>query len=115
MFKRNLLTITEIILNIVEALLILRIILKLLGANVAAPFVDWIYRTSSPLLSPFEGMFPTSELGSGFVLEISALFAVLIYAFLGSLLETAILRLTPLQLPSQPENKVNDLKSHKRK
>lgn len=108
-------TITEIVLNIVESLLILRIILKLFGANVTAPFVNWVYQTSSPLIAPFEGMFPTSELGNGFTLEISALFAVLIYAFLGSLLETAILRLASPPSTTQEKAKANEAKSRQRK
>lgn len=83
-------TITNIVIGIVEFLIGLRIILKLLGANPNTPFVDWVYETSAPLLSPFEGMFPSPQLEGGFVLEISALFALVVYAFIGYLVSAAL-------------------------
>ncbi len=94
MLHRYVLTLTDAILSFVELLLTLRIILKLLGARTAAPFVTWVYETTKPLLSPFEGMFPSSTLAGGFVIEVSALFALLVYAFLGFLLQSIIVRLT---------------------
>ena len=94
MFKRYILNLSDIIIGIIEFLLSLRIILKLLGASSTAPFVQWIYATTSPLLAPFEGMFPTSTLPVGFVLEVSTLFAVITYAFLGVLLESLLHQLS---------------------
>ncbi|MBI3251335.1 MAG: hypothetical protein HYZ62_00315, partial [Candidatus Andersenbacteria bacterium] len=35
--------------TIVELILGLRLILKFFGANPAAPFVNWLYATSTPL------------------------------------------------------------------
>ncbi len=70
-----------------EGLIGLRILLKLLGANTLAPFVRWVYETSKPLLAPFEGMFPSPHLRGGFVIEVSALFAFLAYAFIEYLIE----------------------------
>lgn len=92
--KPYILVLSNAIVALVEFLLSLRILLKLLGARTTAPFVTWVYETTKPLLSPFEGMFPTSNLGNGFVLEASALFALLVYAFLGFLLESAVTQLT---------------------
>lgn len=94
MLHRYVLTLTDAILSFVELLLTLRIILKLLGARTAAPFVTWVYETTKPLLAPFEGMFPTSTLAGGLVIEASALFALLVYVFLGFLLQSTITRLT---------------------
>lgn len=74
-------------LGIIEALVGLRVLLKFLGASSQAPFVSWIYDTSQPLLKPFENMFPTSRLSGNFVLEISAIFALLTYAFTAYLIE----------------------------
>jgi len=87
MFRtRNIInSVINIILTIVEALLLFRLILKLLAANEAAAFVRWIYETSEPLLSPFEGMFPT-VVNSGVVVEMSTLFAIMVYALVGYLL-----------------------------
>jgi|AntRauTorcE11897_2_1112592.scaffolds.fasta_scaffold01759_6 uncharacterized protein YggT (Ycf19 family) len=77
--------IINIILTVVEAFLIFRLVLKLLGANQSAEFVQWIYQTSAPLLVPFEGIFPT-VVESGVVVEMSTLFAIMVYAVIGYLL-----------------------------
>lgn len=95
MIGKYILTLTDAVMSIVEFLLSLRIVLKLLNANDASPFVRWIYETTRPLLAPFEGMFPSSTIAGGFTLEASALFALLIYAFVGFLIQSAIMRLTP--------------------
>lgn len=73
--------------HIIQTLLGLRIILQLFGASATAPFVQWIYQTTQPLVSPFIGMFPSPEIESGFVIEFSAIFALLAYAILAYLLE----------------------------
>jgi hypothetical protein len=67
------------IVTVVEIFLGLRFLLKLLGANPATPFVDWIYDTSQPLLTPFAGIFPSPVIDGQFVLEFSSLFAIIIY------------------------------------
>ncbi len=77
----------KIIFTFVEAIIGLRILLKLFGASSAALFVRWVYATSHPLLAPFEGMFPSPRLTGGFIIEISALFAFLAYAFIEYLVE----------------------------
>ncbi len=69
-----------------EILLGLRILLRLLAANPAAPFVNWVYDMSEPLLAPFANMFPSPTLEEGAVLEFSAIFAVIIYALIDYLL-----------------------------
>lgn len=82
--------ITNFVIGIVEFLIGLRIVLKLLGANPQTPFVEWVYETSAPLLAPFEGMFPSPTLEGGFVLEVSALFALVIYALIGYLISEVL-------------------------
>jgi uncharacterized protein YggT (Ycf19 family) len=94
MFKRYIFTVSDLIIGLIEFLLTLRLLLKLLGASASAPFVQWIYATTSPLLAPFEGMFPTSTLPVGFILEVSTLFALISYAFLGVLIESVLTQLT---------------------
>ena len=80
----------NIVFSVVELLLSLRIILKLFGANSAAPFVTWIYATTNSLLTPFVGIFPNPSLRDGFVLEMSSLFALLVYGFLAYLIDELI-------------------------
>lgn len=79
--------------SLVETILALRVILKLFGARAGVPFVNWVYKTSAPLLYPFEGMFPSPELEGGFVIEFSALFALIIYSFAGYFLIQSIKKL----------------------
>ncbi len=67
------------ILNIVEALLLIRFVLKLLGANSAAGFTSGIYAITEPFVLPFRGIFPTPS-ASGSVLEWSTIIAMIIYA-----------------------------------
>lgn len=79
-------TLVNGIISMIELLLSLRIILKLFGASTTAPFVRWAYETTAPLLEPFAGMFPSPNLTGGFVIEFSAVFALLVYAFVGYIL-----------------------------
>lgn len=64
----------------------IRFVFKLLGANPANDFVDWIYDTSAVLLQPFRGIFPTEVIERTYVLEFSTLFAMVVYAVAGYLL-----------------------------
>lgn len=52
--------------GLIEGLLMLRVVLKLFGANAAAPFVHWLYGVTAPLLAPFSGAFPAPALEGGF-------------------------------------------------
>lgn len=103
MIYRYILTLSDAVFSVIEFILALRILLKLLGANTAAPFVRWLYATSQPLLTPFEGIFPSAALTGGFTLEASALFALLAYGFLGFLLQSVIIRLIPHYHPHNQE------------
>ncbi len=90
---RVILLLNNTIFGIVEFFIGLRIILKLFGASTSAPFVSWVYETTNPLLRPFLGMFPSPRLEGGFIIEFSALFGLLVYAFIGYLIEQIILEL----------------------
>ncbi len=97
MFKNYVLVLTEVIVSLVEFLLGVRILLKFLGALTAAPFVRWVYETTNPLLAPFNNMFPSSSLSRGADIEISALFALVVYAFIGFLIESVINHISSLE------------------
>ena len=76
------------LISFMEGVIGLRVILKLMGASTSAPFVQWVYETSKPLLYPFEGMFPSSHVGGvPFTIEFSALFALFAYVFIGYLFQ----------------------------
>jgi hypothetical protein len=67
--------------GILEALIALRIGLKLIGANPESPIVAMIYGFTYLFLFPFEGMTVTPSTG-GMVLELSSFFAMGIYALI---------------------------------
>jgi uncharacterized protein YggT (Ycf19 family) len=71
------------VIGLSQTILGLRIILKLFGASTTAPFVQWVFKTSEPLLNPFAGIFPTRVIDDTFVIEFSSLFALLIYTLTG--------------------------------
>jgi hypothetical protein len=71
---------------LVELFLVLRFVLRLFGANAANGFVNWVYEMSSVLLDPFRGIFPTPVFESTYVLELSTIFAMIIYAVVVMLL-----------------------------
>jgi hypothetical protein len=73
--------ITYLVLSLVEALLITRVILKLLAANPGAGFVRVIYARSALFVAPFQGIFPTPATQNS-VLELSSLVAIAVYAFI---------------------------------
>lgn len=95
MLSGIILPLTNLILGIVELLISLRIILRFFGASTAAPFVSWIYETTAPLISPFIGIFPNPRFDGRFVIEFSSLIALLVYAIIGSLIDSLMYSLRP--------------------
>ncbi|MDP3993413.1 MAG: YggT family protein [Candidatus Doudnabacteria bacterium] len=80
---KNFTFLINFVFGLVEVVLGLRFILRLFGASAQAPFVNWVYDTSQPLLAPFRGIFPSPASIQGFVIEFTTLFAMLIYALIG--------------------------------
>ena len=76
-------------LGILEGLIALRIGLKLIGANPESPIVALIYGLTFLFLFPFEGMIAPPSSGN-FVLELSSLFAMLIYALIAWAVERIV-------------------------
>ena len=75
--------------GILEALIALRIGLKLIGANPESPIVALIYGFTYLFLFPFEGMTATPSAG-GMVLELSSMFAMLIYGLIAWAIERTV-------------------------
>lgn len=70
------------IVGVVDVLIAGRFLLKLFGASAQSSFVNLVYAISSPLVAPFQGIFPSSgSAGSSF--EPAALVAILVYALIG--------------------------------
>lgn len=65
-------------LGVIEALLAIRFILKLLGANPAAGFSNFIYDVSYIFLAPFLTVFQATQFGDS-IFEWATLLAMVIY------------------------------------
>jgi uncharacterized membrane protein YuzA (DUF378 family) len=75
----------HLIIGLAEIVLVLRIILRLFAANPSASFVHWTYTTSNTLLEPFRGIFQPGVIDKSYVLDFTALFALIVYGLIGSL------------------------------
>jgi len=75
--------------GILEALIALRIGLKLIGANPASPIAVFIYGFTSLFLFPFTGLIGTPAVGN-MVLEVSSMIAMVVYALIAWALERMI-------------------------
>lgn len=78
-----------LLLGILEALIALRIGLMLIGANPDSPIVALIYGFTHLFLFPFAGLVGSPTAGN-FVLDISAMFAMLVYALVAWGLERIV-------------------------
>jgi hypothetical protein len=78
-----------LLLTIFEALLALRFVLKLIGANPASPFAAVLYGFTDLFLFPFAGLIGTPAAG-GMVMEISTLIAMLVYGLIAWAVERTI-------------------------
>lgn len=74
------------VVGFIEVLLVFRFVLKLLGANPASGFVDFIYAVSGVLTAPFDNIFGVTSSTTGTVqsvFEPSILVAMAVYALIG--------------------------------
>ena len=74
-----------LIFGIIEGLLVIRVVLRALGANPTAGFAQFVYGVTAPLLAPFVGLFGSPQAG-GSVLEIYSIVALVVYALVAWLL-----------------------------
>jgi uncharacterized protein YggT (Ycf19 family) len=80
--------------GIVDGLLLIRVVLKLLAANPLAGFSKFIYGLTDVFLAPFRNLLPSVGGGSGAVLEMSTIIAIIVYALIG----WAVVRLIAIAL-----------------
>lgn len=64
------------------AFLLMRVFLLATSANMSAGFSNFVLNVSNDYLQPFRGIFPPKGVGETGYLDISALFAVVVYLFL---------------------------------
>jgi hypothetical protein len=75
--------------GLLEALIGLRIFLKLIGANAESPFANLLYNVTGVFLVPFAGLTATPA-AEGMVLEISSVIAMVVYALLAWVIERLV-------------------------
>jgi len=73
---------TYLVFGVIDGLLLIRLLLKLLGANPGAAFANWVYNVTAIFLGPFKSILPTVGDAQS-QLEMSVLLAILVYALLG--------------------------------
>ena len=67
----------------------LAFVLQLFGANPDSGFAQWVYRSASRVTAPFRGIFPSHTNGNS-VLDVSLLFAIIMYALFALLVHELI-------------------------
>jgi hypothetical protein len=78
-----------LLLGILEGMIALRIMLKLIGANPESTIVALIYGFTALFLFPFTGLIGSPSAGN-MVLELSSMFAMLIYGLLAWAVERIV-------------------------
>lgn len=71
-----------LVFGVIDGLLLIRLLLKLMGANPDAGFASWIYGVTGVLLAPFRGLLPTVG-NTQSQLEMSVVIAIVVYALIG--------------------------------
>lgn len=85
-------TILYLVVGFIELILGMRFVLRLLGANPASQFVNWVYDISTPFVTPFAGIFgqEASVTGQGVVttsvFDWTALIALIVYGVVAGLI-----------------------------
>jgi uncharacterized protein YggT (Ycf19 family) len=70
-----------LVFGVIDGLLLIRMVLKLLGANTTAGFTQWVYGVTDVLLAPFRNLLPTIGTEHS-QLEMSVVVAILVYALI---------------------------------
>jgi uncharacterized protein YggT (Ycf19 family) len=72
------------------AILVTGFFLLLFGANPDASFAEWVYRALDRVMKPFRGIFESVDLSGNSVLDVSVLFAMIVYGMLALALRALI-------------------------
>ena len=87
--------------GIIVALLALRVVLALVGANLNNAFASFIYGVSEPFVAPFRGLLQVGEFQAGVSrLELETIVAMVVYVLVGWGIAAAV------RLASKSDNRV---------
>jgi YggT family protein len=87
-------SIVYFIFGVIQVILGLRFLLRLLGANPDAGFVQLVYTLAAPFMAPFEAVFATPQV-EGAVFDWSVLLAMAVYALIAWGIASLIRAVTP--------------------
>lgn len=90
------------IVGFIEALIAIRVILKLIGANAGNGFVNFVYGFSDFFVKPFLGIVNDPTSGKS-ILEINSLIAMLVYLVLGWVVIRLVWLLYDVTAPTRTE------------
>lgn len=81
----------NLVFGFILAVVALRIVFVLLGANAANGLVDTVYGLSAPFVAPFAGIFGATEAGlAQSRIDVPAIVALLVYGLLAALINGAV-------------------------
>lgn len=63
----------------VDVMLLFRVLLLLSGANMQAGFYQFVLQATSDAMGPFRSLFPPHPVGQTGYLDVSAIFAIVVY------------------------------------
>lgn len=92
--------VVALVFSVLEVLLLVRFVLKLLGANAQQPLVSAMYGVTEPLVAPFRGIFAQPADTQGF--EIAALLAIVFFVLVGALIVALVRAVTGRRSESIP-------------
>jgi uncharacterized protein YggT (Ycf19 family) len=79
----KLVQVIEYVAGLLVALLLIRFVLALLGANLANQFASFIYNVTDPMVAPFRGLLQVSQFHAGISrFEIETLLTIVVYALI---------------------------------
>lgn len=67
----------------VQALLVFRVVFKIINANSVNSFVSWVYSISDTLIQPFQGIVADTITIDRFTIELTPLIALLFFSIIG--------------------------------
>lgn len=77
----KLVQVIEYVAGLLVALLLVRFVLALLGANLANQFASFIYNVTDPMVAPFRGLLQVNQFHAGISrFEIETILTIIIYA-----------------------------------
>lgn len=81
-FSYSLVRLVNTVFDVINILILIRVLLSWVRPNPLAPGINLIYRLTEPLLAPFRGILPVGRVG----LDFSPLLALLFFQLLRSLI-----------------------------